>query len=258
MQYIKSLFGSSEYEQIPQNDCLTRNEYNHPHVSHSNPNQPYQTTSNSLYTNQSRDVESNTHSQYLNSPPSSNQPTSKTQYNSQSNFSPHDDCPPFIPSPEATPNCWSDCDHALTLSKKERVIGFLVLFCLGWFLSVSTLSSYQNIFIQPKTFGIWYTLGNILSLCSNFFLYGPMNHCRALFSTTHRFPTFIYLLGIGATIFTLTRTPINIRMVIIAVVFQLCGSIIFTLSFLLSGVCGKALFWFFSDKYSVNAVNSGS
>jgi hypothetical protein len=151
-------------------------------------------------------------------------------------------------SPSQT-TCLQDCSTAMTLTRWERFIGFLVLFVLGWLLSITTLAQYQTIFIKPVSFSLWYSVGNILSLLSNFFLYGPQKQFVLMFSKPHYIFSLFYIITIIATIYC-AMIPLkpNVTVLITCVVLQLIGSVMFTLSFLFSGLFGRAVMWLFFNR----------
>lgn len=151
--------------------------------------------------------------------------------------------------------CLQDCNTAITLTRQERFIGFIILFLLGWFLSLSTLHSYQTLFLRPLTFCLWYTIGNILSLLSNFFLYGPFQQLILMFSSPHRMFSIFYIFTIVMTLI-LSFKHADLRVIIGIVILQFIASILYTLSFLLSGTCGKALTWIF--KFGLNTNTTGN
>eukprot|EP00461_Guttulinopsis_vulgaris_P008185 UN08236 len=55
--------------------------------------------------------------------------------------------------------CCQDLDRAATLTRCERIVGFLLLFIIGWGLSLTTLSSYRTIFSYPRQFCYFILLG---------------------------------------------------------------------------------------------------
>ena len=61
-----------------------------------------------------------------------------------------------------------------TLTKAQRMLGFVVCFSFGALLSLSALSSLPSLLIgNPAPFAFKYTFGNLLSLASSSFLVGP-------------------------------------------------------------------------------------
>lgn len=91
-------------------------------------------------------------------------------------------------------------DEATTLSYKERLIGFGVCFIIGWVVSMASISGVMTIVTNPSRFAILYTIGNIVSLCSTMFLYGPFEQIKTMFHPTRRVATWTYIFCIVATL----------------------------------------------------------
>lgn len=110
-----------------------------------------------------------------------------------------------------------------SLSFKQRLYGCIGCFCVGIFLSIigwfawigararatprlpaqfsadrATSSAGGHI----GTFGVTYTLGNIVSLCSTGFLIGPKRQCRQMSKARRRTATAIYLTMMLSTVVT--------------------------------------------------------
>ncbi len=88
-----------------------------------------------------------------------------------------------------------------SLPVKYRIWGFCICFILG--LILSFFSTFMFIFgaiKQPYKFAVLYTLGNIVSLLSSFFLFGPCSQFKRMFKKTRVVATIICLFCI---IFTL-------------------------------------------------------
>lgn len=98
---------------------------------------------------------------------------------------------------------WSEeFDQAVTLSRTTRVYGAIFCFCLGWILSIASVFTVAQIATgHPKPFAIFYTLGNVLSLGTMFFIAGPCKQLQNMFKPVRAVATLIYLLSIGLTLF---------------------------------------------------------
>lgn len=67
-------------------------------------------------------------------------------------------------------------NNCCNLSRKARVQGFVLCFCVGFFIScLSTISFYRG---QTTQFASFYTIGNLIALCSTGFLMGACAVCR--------------------------------------------------------------------------------
>lgn len=264
MFILNNLFGNKDdYEPIPQ-----YNEARQPQQANSNslpssssstykPQPPY--TTNATAYNQQNGPQNHHNSPKIsilsmkyNAVESPNQKKSRNGSATLATEDSDDEIDSNIPRAART-TCCQDLDAAMTLTRCERIFGFVLLFFLGWGLSLTTLSSYKTIFYTPRSFCLWYTIGNILALCSNFFLYGPAKHCKSMFRSPHRIPSLVYVTGIGLTLWC-ALSGVPIRFTIAAVVFQFIGSIIFTLSYIINGVFGKAICWFV--RYSQSVIDN--
>jgi hypothetical protein len=94
------------------------------------------------------------------------------------------------------------CKACPRLSWKQRLIGFSCCFALG---VVVELGSFMRIVElvggNPKPFAVTYSLGNVIAICSSFFLAGPYKQCKSMLAPTRVIATATYLVAIGATLF---------------------------------------------------------
>jgi len=100
-----------------------------------------------------------------------------------------------------------------TLSWGTRVKGFAACFIIGILLSV--LGSIC-LFFGPKgliSFSIFYTLGNVVALCSTCFLMGPINQCKKMFSSTRVVATVLMVICLVLTM--LSAFLVRIRSIFI-------------------------------------------
>lgn len=82
-------------------------------------------------------------------------------------------------------------DEAVTLTRTERLTGFIICFVLGWFISFLSMGSLPIIVANPLRFAVLYSAGNLLSLCSTMFLYGPWKQVKSMFDSTRRLTTLV-------------------------------------------------------------------
>ena len=85
--------------------------------------------------------------------------------------------------------------------------------------------------MMPVTFGILYTIGNILSLMSTGFLVGPRRQCKNMF---HRKRIVASLVFIGALIGTLAVaiSTGSIMATLLMILIQFCALAWYTLSYI--------------------------
>ncbi|KAJ8599328.1 hypothetical protein CTAYLR_005352 [Chrysophaeum taylorii] len=110
------------------------------------------------------------------------------------------------------------CEGCPKLTYKQRLVGFVACFGIGMLIEFgSFFRIVQLIKGNPKPFvrivytvavhfvvalqAICYTLGNIIAICSSFFLSGPWNQVKRMFAPTRAIATAIYLTSIFATLF---------------------------------------------------------
>mmetsp|Transcript_32217 Transcript_32217/g.75667 ORF Transcript_32217/g.75667 Transcript_32217/m.75667 type:complete len:316 (+) Transcript_32217:58-1005(+) len=80
------------------------------------------------------------------------------------------------------------------MSKKERIIGFLVCFGLGAFFNILALSSWSSILLgKPVKFGFLYSSGNLCCFGATFFLIGPRRQFKTMTKKSRRVSVAIYL-----------------------------------------------------------------
>ena len=88
------------------------------------------------------------------------------------------------------------------LSYTTRLGGFVFFFALGWFLSLTSLTSFGEVLLgNPMPFAFKLTVGNVLSILSYTFLSGPRKQCSGMCSKERRCATFCYLTSFLATLF---------------------------------------------------------
>jgi len=87
---------------------------------------------------------------------------------------------------------------ASTLSWSTRIKGFAICFGLGLFISIlGTIMIYTG---STTKFAILYSLGNIVSICSTFFLMGPVAQIKRMFSSSRWLATCLMLFFLVLTI----------------------------------------------------------
>uniref|UniRef100_A0A7S2XZK4 Vesicle transport protein n=1 Tax=Fibrocapsa japonica TaxID=94617 RepID=A0A7S2XZK4_9STRA len=87
------------------------------------------------------------------------------------------------------------------------MIGCAVTLGFGLLLSMgSVFRIMQLIRGRPIPFVVFYSLGNVVSLCGSMFLSGPWNQIKRMFAPTRAFATIVYLSTLVTTL-TLAFTP---------------------------------------------------
>jgi len=85
------------------------------------------------------------------------------------------------------------------MSFKDRVRGCIGCVCIGMVLSFLGFMSFWSGHIGA--FGVIYTLGNLVALCSTGFLIGPKRQCRQMFQAKRAQATAAYIVMMVATVF---------------------------------------------------------
>lgn len=124
------------------------------------------------------------------------------------------------------PSCCPD------LTLKQRVIGFAITFCLGLIITIVSFGSFGSIFVGGSTwFAVWYTLGNLVSVSSSFFLVGPKRQCRNMLKPVRATISIIF---VSSMIMTLVSALIiqSKLLIIIFVVVQFCSLFWYVMSYI--------------------------
>ncbi|CAB0038098.1 unnamed protein product [Trichogramma brassicae] len=112
----------------------------------------------------------------------------------------------------------SQVSDTMKLSKTTRIKGFIICFVVGILLSV--LGSFALFLKGLTTYGVLYTLGNIISLASTCFLMGPVNQLKKMFASTRVIATIIVFVSFGLTLYA----ALGLHNPILALVFILIQS----------------------------------
>ena len=93
------------------------------------------------------------------------------------------------------------CACCPTLTKGQRMLGFIVCFVFGGLLSLSALGSLPSLLLgNPAPFAFKYTFGNLLSLGSSSFVVGPQKQIRDMMSPERRTASLIYVVSLIGTL----------------------------------------------------------
>lgn len=91
----------------------------------------------------------------------------------------------------------AEISEATTLSWSTRIKCFAVCFCCGVFFSIlGTFLLWKNL----KLFAIFYSLGNVASLGSTFFLLGPFKQLKNMFKEKRLIATIVMLVALVLTL----------------------------------------------------------
>lgn len=98
----------------------------------------------------------------------------------------------------------SACFDACGLDYVKRVYAFLIFFGIGWLLSGLSFLMLSN----PSSFALLYTLGNIFSICSGFFMSGPCNQLKGVncfVNPVRGLAALVVIVMLGVTLYVATH-----------------------------------------------------
>jgi len=104
------------------------------------------------------------------------------------------------PVPDSDRSYADELDDLFSLSRTQRLYGFLFCFVLGWLLSLLSLVAVSQIAVHPEKFALLYTFGNVVSLCSTACLWGPCSQLRDMFKPVRVVATCLYLASMVLTL----------------------------------------------------------
>ena len=119
----------------------------------------------------------------------------------------------MLPTKKSDPSIYMTCINEMlfenrddgcipALSWSQRWSGFCGCFCFGSLTSLcSTLALVKG---DIPSFACLYTIGNVISICSTGFVWGPTRQCKKMFHKTRAIATTIYLLCILSTLLLAT------------------------------------------------------
>ncbi|KAJ8869131.1 hypothetical protein PR048_030699 [Dryococelus australis] len=97
-------------------------------------------------------------------------------------------------------DCLLKLMDATTLSWSTRIKGFIICFVCG--ILCSLLGSLALFLGKGLVlFGVFYTLGNVISMASTCFLMGPVNQVKKMFAPTRVIATILVIVLFGLTLF---------------------------------------------------------
>lgn len=128
------------------------------------------------------------------------------------------------------------CSACPTMTFRDRIIGSIICMLIGLCLSISSAGSLTVLLLgNPIPFAITYTLGNIFSISSTCFLYGPQSQFKKMFATTRLIATCIFFaMMIITLVLALYKGDIFLRVlwIILAIIFQYLALIWYQISFI--------------------------
>lgn len=170
-------------------------------------------------------------------------PTLKSPFGSTNQSSNGDDEEALISDSENEKSWFNNAkkDYLPTLSKKQRIFGFVTCLGLGLFFFSFATVYIPVIVIKARKFALMFSLGSLFTLGSFSFLWGPCNHLQHLFSKERLPFTSVYLGTLIATLYfalSLQSYPLTS----IAAVGQVVALLWFVVSYIPGGQTGMKFF----------------
>ncbi|CAI5739199.1 unnamed protein product [Hyaloperonospora brassicae] len=120
----------------------------------------------------------------------------------------------------------------LSLTKKQRLTGFVSCFVLGYLVNFGSTFALILSSNNGAKFGVTYTLGNIISLCGSGFLVGPKQQVKLMFKPIRRIATIIYLAMILVVITVAIAAPRFGLVVLLLVFIQFVAALWYSASYI--------------------------
>src|SRR5690348_7706836 len=111
------------------------------------------------------------------------------------------------------------------------MIGFVACFAIGWVISLLSLLAIPQIASHPEKFALLYTFGNIISLFSTMFLWGPCKQIRDMFKPIRLGATIVYLLSLALTLFLAFYVQMVLP-VLASILVQFCAMVWYSASYI--------------------------
>ena len=140
-----------------------------------------------------------------------------------------------------------------SLSLKERLIGFVICFGLGFLFQIMSMGSILGVLLgRPNKFAFLYTCGNIISIFGTFFLVGPKRQFNNMSNPYRRKATMIFLSSIILTFISLYLLHTRL-LTILFVIIQFFAYIYYIMSYI---PYGQQCFIYITKKFFWNSNNN--
>ena len=126
------------------------------------------------------------------------------------------------------------------LDKTTRLIGFIVCFFIGFFMTLSSITQLFTLVLGgERWFAIWYTAGNLVCLASSFFYMGPKQQMENILKPERKNVSFILVISmVSCVVFALLG--FSKLLILIDIFIQCCALIWYVLSYVPNGqLCCK-------------------
>jgi len=191
-------------------------------------------------------------------------PTLKTPFGSSSAGTPEDEEPflgvstddgGFGGKPESQSWLSKKISECLpSLSKKQRIIGFMSSLILGTICFGLAVSFLPMLVINPRKFSLLFSLGSLFTISSFSFLWGPYNHLTHLFSKERLPFTMVYFTTLIGTLYFAMGLQSAI-LTPIAAILQVIALVWFVVSYIPGGQTGLKFFTKLCSGFCRSSVN---
>eukprot|EP00002_Diphylleia_rotans_P004938 TRINITY_DN1387_c0_g1_i1.p1 TRINITY_DN1387_c0_g1~~TRINITY_DN1387_c0_g1_i1.p1 ORF type:complete len:153 (-),score=36.76 TRINITY_DN1387_c0_g1_i1:234-692(-) len=125
------------------------------------------------------------------------------------------------------PTVTEELDDCVTLSFQTRMICFTGCFTLGIIISFMAFINFADL----TKFAVFYSIGNIMALCSTMFLMGPWKQVKKMFDPDRVIATSVYLVTIFLTLFFALYLQ-QVALTVIAMFCQFIALIWYAISYI--------------------------
>lgn len=130
----------------------------------------------------------------------------------------------------------ADCGCCPSMSRKTRLLGFVICYGIGTFFWLLSTPAIPLIFIKPAKFAVPYTLGSLISMGSTMFMVGPAKQIKNMCKEDRRLTTSIYLGSmIGTLVFAMLGGIIGTVLCIACIVAQFLSMVWYVASYVPGG-----------------------
>ena len=144
-----------------------------------------------------------------------------------------------------------------SLSKKQRIIGFMTCLVLGIFCFSFSTVYIPVIVFKARKFALLFSLGSVFVMGSFSFLWGPMDHFKHMFKRDRLPFTAIYLGTLSLTLYFAMGVQSTI-LTTLAASCQVCALLWFVISYIPGGQTGLKFFTRICSSLCRKTVNGGS
>eukprot|EP00906_Rhabdomonas_costata_P031878 RCo044973 len=123
--------------------------------------------------------------------------------------------PPPPPPAPASQSIWDDLSDDFTLSKQQRLAGFVLSAAMGAVCLLIAVWFVPIIVLVPAKFAFFFTFGNIFCVCSTGFLVGPLRQLKAMVQRDRILSSALYFGSMVATLLS----ALWLRSMILVLVF---------------------------------------